>query len=399
MPLHPDILCESEPFKALINNDVSYVKNNFHLYNKLKDYWLTAASYYCDIDINNYFIQQGANPSFGGSENFTNAIVQNNLNLVKFYVSHNCILLQSDDVHLGGAVMEAVHNDNVEMLKYLIELGCNIHLDNDYAFNRGIAENAKNCVKYLVENYQMSYDPFEDYNIEKIISDNSYEILDYIINLIAKPLNFDFSKQINNLFSKGHPEIFDVFVKHNFVTEEKFIENFQAIFYNFTNQTNLYNHLKNNYSDWFDKSQRKNIEENQVKRLLDFVLSQKYNDKNTHLTVQLLEEMQSITFIDDFIKAKPYYFSQVFIEHIENKNNKILFEHTYQPSFIQEKSIQQTLNNKLPQLVDNDYFSDLLKTVFKQDFITELSDLNKIYHYFRLNNSMPNKNKGKLKKI
>lgn len=322
MPLHEDILCDSYEFKALMNNDVEYVKKNFSAYDTLKDYWLTAASYYCDIEINNYFIEQGANPNFEGAENFTNAIVQNNLNLVKFYVSHNCILLESDDIHLGGAIMEAINHDNVEMLTYLISLGCNIHLDNDYAFNRGIAENAKNCVKYLVKNYQMSYNPFEDYNIQKIIVDNSYEILDYILGIISKPLNFDFSTQINYLFRKGHPEIFDVFVKYKFIDEDKFIKSFPSIFYNFPNQTSLYNHLKNNYSNWFDNAQRKSLEEPEIKRLLDFVLCQQYNDQNTYLTVELLEEIQSISFIHKFLKSKPYYFSQIFIEHIENKNNK-----------------------------------------------------------------------------
>lgn len=71
----------------------------------------------------------------------------------------------------------------------------------------------------------------------------------------------------------------------------------------------------------------------------------------------------------------------------------------YKPSFIQEKSVQETLNNKLPQLVDNFYFSDLLKIVFQENFKSELSDLNKIYHYFRMDNNMPSKNKEKVKKI
>lgn len=399
MPLHRDISYNSPEFNALRQNNLDYIKNNFKLYENLKDYWLTAASCYSNVDINTYFIEQGANSNFYGTENFTNAISQNNIALVQLYVSHNCILLESDDVHLGGAVMCAINNDNVDMLKYLISIGCNIHLDNDYAFNRGIAENAKSCVKYLAENHSMRYDPSVSYNIQKIISDNSYETFQYVINLIAKPFNFNFSNQINFLFSSGHPEIFDLFVDMEFINEETFVEHFYSIFYNFPEQQKLYEHIKSNYSNWFEKAQNHNVETSKTQRMLDFMLSQKHNKIDNYLTIDLIKEIQKCSFICNFLKNQPYYLSQVLLENIEQKNNRELLEYTYQSSFIHEKNIQKTLDDILPNIVDSYYFSDFMKLLFKETFTTEFSNLNKIYHYFRLDNSMITKNKQKFKKI
>lgn len=400
MPLHPKISCNSDNFIALQENNLDYIKDNFESFESLKDYWLTVASCYSNLSVNEFFVSKGANPNFNNTENFTNAIFQNDLEVVKFYASHNCILLNNDNDHLGGAIMGAIGNNNVEMLKYLIDLGCNIHLDNDYAFNRGIAENSFECIRYLVENFQMSYNPTIDYNIQKIIQDNSYSILDYILNLIPKPLNFDFSNDLQHLFSKGHPEIFDLFVYYGFINEENFIQHFQSILYYLPAQIVLFNHLKNNYSEWFDKAQNKDIDVSKVKTIIDFVVSQKYSNETTHsLDFENLELLKNVVFIKKFIEQQPYFISETLLKNINHKNNMELLEYSYQSEFIKQNSIQVVLNEVLPQVVEQSYFSDLLNIVFKEPFETSFSNLVKIYSYFKLDNSMQRKLKNKLSKI
>ena len=131
MPIHKDIKFSSPEHKALENNNFEFIKNNFHLYEPLKDYWLTAASLYCNLEINQFFVQKGANPLFAKEENFTNPIAQNNIELVKYYYSLGCFLPGLTEERCGGAICYAVENDNVEMIDYLIKLGLKTFFSNN----------------------------------------------------------------------------------------------------------------------------------------------------------------------------------------------------------------------------------------------------------------------------
>lgn len=397
MPLTKEISYSSLEFSALVNKDFNYIKDNFHLYKEHLNTWLTAASCFSSLEINQFFVSQGANPHFNKTENFTNAIFQNNLELVKFYVSLNCILLGQDDTHLGGAIMSAVEHDNLDMLKYLVDLGCDIHLDNDYAFNRGIANNSVQCIKYFVENHKMTYTPDIDYNIQQVIEKNYFHIADYIFSLVAKPINFSFEKNINTLFSKGHPEIFDIFIKYDLINEKNFMEEFHNVFYFFPSQEKLYQHIKINYNTLFEKGISQTGIDNKVENILSFVMSQKYNDNI--MTTSYIEEISSVPFIKNWINKKPNFITQVLIQNIEQKNNLELLSYTYKADFIHAENIQNALNSVLPTLVDKDIFFPLLHIVFQKKFNTNLMDLNKIQSYYNLYQNTDNKVKTIRKKI
>lgn len=401
MPVHKDISFSSLEFKALINNDLAFVEHNFHEYVNLKDYWLTVASCYSDLPMNQLLVSKGCNPNFNGTENFSNAIFQNKLDVVEFYVSHNCYILGKDDNHLGGAIMNAVEHDNLEMLKYLIDLGCDIHVDSDYSFNRGIAENSIKCVTYLLQNYSMSYNPDISYNIEKIIKDNHFNILDYILSSIEKPLNFNFSKEVHNLFTKGHTEIFDIFVHYNLMNEDVFVNNFETILYYFPFKQDLVNHFQHNYSDWFQKGMHKTVDDQKLKNILEFVISQKYFDKfeGIDFTKEHLSTILKIPFVHSFIERNPYFISTILLNNITNKNNIDLLQHHFKPDFIKDPQIQSILDTLLPQLIEKENFPYLLSIVFQQPFDTHLENLSKAQSYFKLELSMTNKLKTKRKKI
>lgn len=177
----------SSAFHALENNDLEYVKNNWHEYEDGKDDWLHIASCYSNLDINKLFIHHGANPLDNNNENFFNAIYQDNLELVQYYVSLNCFSFKKDDF-LGGPLSEVFTNDNVELLKYLLDLGCNIHLDNDYAFNRGFAHNSKKCISYILQNYDkypVTYNQNDSYNHQEMIKHNYYELCHFMLSHLS----------------------------------------------------------------------------------------------------------------------------------------------------------------------------------------------------------------------
>lgn len=407
MPMHADISFQSIEFKELTNNNIDFVSNNFDIYEPLKDAWLTVASCFCDLPMNVLFISQGANPKVHAFENFNNAIFQNKLDVVQLYVAHDCILIGNDDVHMGGAIMNAINHDNLDMLKYLISIGCNIHLDSDYAFNRGIADNAINCVTYLQENFDMYYDLSVDYNIKTIIQKNHYQIFDYILNLNKKQLTFDFNSVIKNLFTLGHPEIFDIFVKHGLLNEGIFINNFYSIFYYFPMQEKLYDHIERQYHDWFNKGIHKTMEESEVKSLIKFVVSQNYSN-NKDIAILLEREhlniLSTVPFIDHFISSHPYYISEVLLENIANHNNIDLLTYNFKEDYIKLPNIQKVLNNILPQLIEEKFFASLLKIVFQKPVpfmndLTEFETLNKIYSYYKLNVSFNGTDKNQPKKL
>lgn len=401
MPIHKDISFESQQFQALINNDLVFVSNNFEIYDNLKDYWLTTASCFSDLEMNQLFVSKGANPHFSAEENFTNAIFQNKLDLVQFYVSQGCILLNEDDTHLGGAIMNAISHDNLDMLKYLINIGCNIHIDTDYAFNRGIAENSIRCVSYLIENYQMSYDPNNDYNIQKIIEHNYYQIFNYLLNNIQKPLSFNFNAYLPHLFTHGHPEIFDLFVQYDLINETLFIQHFESLIYYFPNQQKLYEHFSYNYSEWFQKALDKTIEKTRVFSILEFVLSQQYfhDNTSTKLDISYFNIIIKIPFINKVIASQPSIISELLLKNISNKNNLELLECTFQPDYIHEQKIQSILNSILPDMIEKSFFSSLLKLIFKKSFSSQFDTLNKIYSYYKLELLMMKKSSSKRHKI
>lgn len=401
MPLTDKISYKSNEFNALINHDINFVVDNFHLFEESIDYWLTAASCFSSLEINQLLVEKGANPNFNQTENFTNAIFQNNLELVKFYVQHNCVLLGEDENRLGGAIMSAIEHDNLEMLKYLIELGCDIHLNEDYAFNRGIASNSIRCIQYLVTHHQMTYCPNVDYNNQQIIEKNYHQMLDYVLSLLKKPFNFSLGHNANQLFSKGKPEVFDVFVKHGLMNKENFIEYFENIIYYFPFQKELYIHLKNNYNDWFYEAIHKPIEDKKMGDILNFVLSQKYFDKSEQFNFEYfdIEEMTKIPFIDKFIQKNPSFISECFLKNILYKNNMDNLAYFYKKEFIDNSQIQSTLTEILPSLVDKNQFLPLLNIVFGKPFISEHVLLNKFYSYYKLQNSLNNNRKSIVKKI
>lgn len=401
MPLSKDISFNSLEFQALINNDISFVEKNFNEYVNLKDYWLTVASCYCDLPMNQFLVSKGCNPNFNGTENFSNAIFQDKLDVVEFYFSKNCYTLGQDDNHLGGAIMNAVENDSLEMLKYLINLGCDIHLDSDYAFNRGIAENSIKCISYLLENYSMSYHPDISYNIEKIIANNHFKILDYILKHIKKPLTFNFSKEIHNLFTNGHPEVFDIFVYYNLIDEDLFVNNFENILYYFPFKQDLIKHFQNNYPDWFKKGINKTIDNSKLKNILEFLFSQKYFDKfeGVNFTKKHLSTLLKIPFIYNFTDLNPYFISEILLTNLNNKNNIDLLKDNFKPDFIKENKIQSILDIVLPQIIGDEKFNDVLNIVFQKPFNTHLENLSKIQSYYKLNSKIVNNFNTKTKKI
>lgn len=393
----------SPTFYALENNDFEYVKNHWNEYENAKNDWLHVASCYCDLPINKFFIDNGANPLDNNNENFFNAVYQNNLELVKFYVSLNCFSWVKDDF-LGGPLTDAFKNDNLDLLIYLLELGCDIHLDNDYAFNRGFAHNAKNCISYILQNYDkypVKYNPYESYNHHEMINHNYYELCHFMLSHFPHPLEFNFDDYLSHLFYYGKPEMFDVFFHHGLINKEKFIIFYPQLLFHFSSQQELYHHLKKNYSELIFEAEnidsQTQIEEQisvllpditflknrsiqkEIERIISFQFS--YPNSNNPMTIELFDDLLKIPLFNTF-KDNNNKLLFLVLDNIEKENNLSFFKYFLSPNIFTNEILLDKIVFTIKKHINDDFINNFMNIVFTDYQKNGHHELDKMFIYY-----------------
>jgi ankyrin repeat protein len=79
------------------------------------------------------------------------ALLNRNLELVKFVVEHGADVNFKGDWNGCYAIEFTLRNNDFGILKYLIEKGADIHFKNDYLFRWGIEHGNIGMVKFLIE--------------------------------------------------------------------------------------------------------------------------------------------------------------------------------------------------------------------------------------------------------
>lgn len=401
----------SPTFYALQNNDFEYVRNHWSEYEDAKNDWLHVASCYSDVPINKLFIDNGANPLDNNCENFFNAVYQNNINLVKFYVNLNCYSLIKEDF-LGGPLTDAFSKDNLELLIYLLELGCDIHLDNDYAFNRGFAHNAQKCISYILQNYDkypVKYNPYESYNHQEMINHNYYELCHFMLSHFHHPLEFNFDSYLSHLFYYGKPEMFDVFFQHGLLSKEKFLIFYPQLLLNFSSQQELYHHLKKNYTELLIEAENINIQ-SQIEEKISFILpditflknrninqeieriiSFQFTSPNSQypITIELFQDLLKIPLFNKFRNNNELLLSYV-LENIEKGNNISFFKYFLTPNIFENEILLDKIVLKLKKHINDDFINDFMNIVFTDYQKIGHHELDKIFIYYKAINQPSN---------
>lgn len=402
MNLHK-INYNTDTFYALQNNDFEYVRNHWNKYENSKNDWLHVASCYCDIPINKFFIDHGADPLDNNYENFFNAVYQNNIDLVKFYVDLNCYSLIKEDF-LGGPLTDAFKNDNLELLIYLLELGCDIHLDNDYAFNRGFAHNAQKCISYILQNYDkypVKYNPYESYNHHEMINHNYYELCHFMLSHFPHPLEFNFDNHLSHLFYYGKPEMFDVFFHHGLISKEKFIIFYPQLLLNFSSQQDLYHHLKKNYSELIFEAEnidsQTQIEEQisvllpditflknrsiqkEIERIISFQFS--YPNSNNPMTIELFDDLLKIPLFNTF-KDNNNKLLFLVLDNIEKENNLSFFKYFLSPNIFTNEILLDKIVFTIKKHINDDFINNFMNIVFTDYQKNGHHELDKMFIYY-----------------
>lgn len=242
MPLPQNFNYDSIEFISIKNNDLNFISTNLNHYLPDINKWLTIATYYSNLDIIQFLIQNNANPKSYLDENFNNAI-QNDFSVLCYFIDNNWYDLNLQSNWLGGSVSLAIETKNINILKKIIDLGFNIHLDNDYALQHGVAINFLEGIKYLLSLDKFSFN-LNQHFLNILISNDSYESLQYILK----------NKNISSISIETHPhilkstpKIFDLlipYVNFNF-------NKYSIIFSSFNIE--LYNHIKLNHNDLYLK--------------------------------------------------------------------------------------------------------------------------------------------------
>lgn len=396
----------SKTFNALKNNDIEYIKTYWHEYEDCKDDWLHVASCYSNLEINKLFIHNGADPLDNKNENFFNAIYQNNLELVQYYVALNCFSFIKDGF-FGGPLSNAFENDNVDLVKFLLELGCDIHLDNDYAFNRGLAYNSKKCISYILNNhkqYPVKYNPFEEYNHQEMIKNNYYELCNFILDHLTHPLTFNFDNYLPLLLSCGKPEMFDVFSHHGLINKEKFIIYYPNLLYYFSEQSDLYQHLKENYRDWLisaenitiQKETEKNftislkndfLKERNIDTEIQKIISFQFNHPNPKnpITLKKFQQLLEIPLFDA-IKDNHLFFVHHCLDNLHKANNLYILQKYFSINMLSHEKISEKIVNKIKTYIDEPFFNEFMYTIFKEYKNMQHPELDKFFLYFKEKN-------------
>jgi ankyrin repeat protein len=173
------------------------------------------------------------------SEFLHTCIKNNNLNVVKYIIDKEYQLIlptsliltaikyksnkiakilidaYKDDFDLDSLFIAVCYRKNLEMVKYLISLGANIHTDDDFSLIAAVESNDMQLTKYLIE-----HDVYNDQAFIWAEYNENHDIINYFLENLSE-------KQIKELDTK------DFYIETDNCIEEIYNHEMNSIFEDF----------------------------------------------------------------------------------------------------------------------------------------------------------------------
>lgn len=143
---HPFVLALKEKKLELIS---SLLENGMSIHDD-HNVAIRYASYYCSLEENVFLLNHGASPNANFNEPLINAAHVNNIELVKYLIKLGADVHYHDDETPYGLVGVAASNGYLELLHYFVSLDCDIHLWNDKALYYALYNENYDCADYLM---------------------------------------------------------------------------------------------------------------------------------------------------------------------------------------------------------------------------------------------------------
>jgi len=183
-----DIYSDNHLLQAILDNQlliIKYLVNNginIHGNNNDEQPLLDA------IRLNNspiikYLINNGANVSYKRNKPFIRAVATGNLDVIKYMVDTSD---PNNRFNLHFAMVIAVQNNRLNVLKYLESIGADIHARDDIALRWAAKHGALNSVRYLIER-QANVHANNDQALQWAVKGNRQDVVRYLISNGANP--------------------------------------------------------------------------------------------------------------------------------------------------------------------------------------------------------------------
>jgi hypothetical protein len=124
-------------------------------------------------------LEEGADPTAGNHFILKWAAQKNDLELVKYLIGLGC------DIHADGdgPLWTACLNGHLEIIKYLVEHGANIHAIHEYPLGCAAKNGHLEIVKYLVEKGADIKNDIHDYALKWARYNNHLDVVEYLEKL------------------------------------------------------------------------------------------------------------------------------------------------------------------------------------------------------------------------
>ena len=144
------------------------------------DSLLIRATEVGDVALAEFSLRKGANIQHGDGA-LRSASQNGHLNIVKY------LLKQGADIHAGedSALRSASRNGRLDIVKYLVQSGANIHARNDGALQEAIAYGQLAVFKYLM-NQGANIHAIHEYGLKLARRNKRFEVVKYLESLRGK---------------------------------------------------------------------------------------------------------------------------------------------------------------------------------------------------------------------